>query len=333
MTEPKRLLEDPPNSLAATLIDVTLDDGPGSARALERTAAALGVSALVGTAVAATTSTATAAMAATSATTHVVAASAGSAAASGAAVSATAGAAVSATAGAATKLGAGIVVKWLAIGSLSTATVVGGAALVVDARSEKPAAASLAATSNVASLSPNSVITGATPARATPSHAALTASDADQPATDMRLQEKANASTREALRAEAMRARANTGATLARAAALASPPMTAAPENPTHVPSAAFPKVETAPSIADEIALLDRARSELANRNPRATLATLDRLERGGSATLSPEASVVRIEALLQLGDKARAATLARRFLATYPDSAHTPRLEEIIAP
>ncbi len=325
MTEPKRLLEDPPNSLAATLIDVTLDDGPGSARALERTAAALGVSALVGTAVAATTSTATAAMAATSATTHVVAASAGSAAASGAAVSA--------TAGAATKLGAGIVVKWLAIGSLSTATVVGGAALVVDARSEKPAAASLAATSNVASLSPNSVITGATPARATPSHAALTASDADQPATDMRLQEKANASTREALRAEAMRARANTGATLARAAALASPPMTAAPENPTHVPSAAFPKVETAPSIADEIALLDRARSELANRNPRATLATLDRLERGGSATLSPEASVVRIEALLQLGDKARAATLARRFLATYPDSAHTPRLEEIIAP
>ena len=325
MTEPKRLLEDPPNSLAATLIDVTLDDGPGSARALERTAAALGVSALVGTAVAATTSTATAAMAATSATTHVVAASAGSAAASGAAVSA--------TAGAATKLGAGIVVKWLAIGSLSTATVVGGAALVVDARSEKPAAASLAATSNVASLSPNSVITGATPARATPSHAALTASDADQPATDMRLQEKANASTREALRAEAMRARANTGATLARAAALASPPMTAAPENPTHVPSAAFPKVETAPSIADEIALLDRARSELANRNPLATLATLDRLERGGSATLSPEASVVRIEALLQLGDKARAATLARRFLATYPDSAHTPRLEEIIAP
>lgn len=321
MTEPKRLLEDPPNSLAATLIDVTLEDGPGSARALERTAAALGVSALVGTAVATTTSTATAALAATSATTHVAAATAAPVAASGAAVSA--------TASAATKLGAGIAIKWLAIGSLSTATVVGGAALVVDARSEKPEAASLAAPSKVASPAPNSAFSGATP----PSRAALTASDADQPATDVRLQEKANGSTREALRAEATKARANTSATPTGGAAPTSPAVTAAPDDPTRVPSAAFPKVETAPSIADEIALLDRARSELANRNPRATLATLDRLERGGSATLSPEASVVRIEALLQLGEKTRAAALARRFLSAHPDSAHAPRLKEIIAP
>lgn len=329
MTEPKRLLDDPPNALAASLLTATLHDHPSSSRAMERTAATLGVSALMGTALASTSSTAAAATAAGAGS---VAASSSVAGASGGAV-ATGSTAVGVAGGTATEIGAGVLTKWLLIGSISTASVVGGAALVVDAQTPGP-------TTNTTTPGSASVEVATRPgrvdARPRPEpRVAVSRSPAPAPAPTLTAAPEITTETApETASSPPQRGVAATqkdeppGGPRQRSRSLIAQ---AVPQT-TSVPSAAFPAVQPTPSIADEIALLDRARAELAGREPRAALATLDVLERGGEATLGPEARIVRIEAILQLGDRARAASLARRFLAAYPQSAHAPRLEEIIA-
>jgi len=84
----------------------------------------------------------------------------------------------------------------------------------------------------------------------------------------------------------------------------------------------------SAPSIAHEIELIDRARQAKANGDAKGALAALDEYDaecRGGA--LSLEAAVLRIESLAAGGDHERAATLARQFLETHPQSAYDARV------
>jgi hypothetical protein len=84
-------------------------------------------------------------------------------------------------------------------------------------------------------------------------------------------------------------------------------------------------------SLAKDIHALDRARQALGRRDAETALRALDELDRGmPTGVLSPEATVVRIEALLLRGDRARAAGLARRFISEFPRSPHVPRLKAV---
>jgi hypothetical protein len=122
----------------------------------------------------------------------------------------------------------------------------------------------------------------------------------------------------------------------------------ATPVLPASVPAAAEPQEparnEPAPSarapaktatIAAEIAAIDRARVALRRNDPATALATIDELERAGASApgasaLGPEATVIRVEALLARGEKSKAVALARRFIAQNPTSPHVNRMREI---
>jgi TolA-binding protein len=116
-----------------------------------------------------------------------------------------------------------------------------------------------------------------------------------------------------------------------------------APEEPaavadTRVPAAAVPaphalKASSAPTdINGEIAAIAQARSELDKGNARAGLAALDRYQQDyPHGALAPEATVLRIEALLESGDRARAKSLGEAFLKAHPKSPHAQRVRSLI--
>lgn len=85
------------------------------------------------------------------------------------------------------------------------------------------------------------------------------------------------------------------------------------------------------PTIAREIAALDGARAALERNDPTAALAAVDSLEREGAVALGPEATVIRVQALLARGETAKATALARRFLAENPSTPHATRMREVI--
>lgn len=86
------------------------------------------------------------------------------------------------------------------------------------------------------------------------------------------------------------------------------------------------------PSIEEQIALVERARSAVANRKPAAALAALDEYQRRFPAgVLGQEATLLRIETLLASGDKATATRLGRRFLERYPRSPMAARVKTLI--
>ncbi len=86
------------------------------------------------------------------------------------------------------------------------------------------------------------------------------------------------------------------------------------------------------PTLSDEVAALQVARTALAQHDPNAALAALDRYKsRYPSARLSPEATVLRIEALVQRGDRAEATQLADRFETANPKSPYTERIRSIV--
>src|SRR5207237_1031209 len=90
---------------------------------------------------------------------------------------------------------------------------------------------------------------------------------------------------------------------------------------------------DTAPmsDIRAQIALIDEARSAVSRHDPAAALRAVDLYgTRYPGGAFDQEASVIRIEALDQNGNHARAASLARSFLAKHPASAHAKRLERI---
>jgi hypothetical protein len=87
------------------------------------------------------------------------------------------------------------------------------------------------------------------------------------------------------------------------------------------------------PSLVEEVGSLDRARAALASGDPREALSRLARHEqRFPSGALEPEAVVLRVRALVQLGQQAEAHALAGRFLAAQPNSPQAARLRALIS-
>jgi hypothetical protein len=100
------------------------------------------------------------------------------------------------------------------------------------------------------------------------------------------------------------------------------------------VAPAADTEKATAPgpgALRDEIALIDGARNALAGGAPAQALALLERYRaRHPHGMLLPEALAMRIEAIDRSGDHARARTLARAFLAEYPNSPLAQRVAQL---
>ena len=84
-------------------------------------------------------------------------------------------------------------------------------------------------------------------------------------------------------------------------------------------------------SLADEVAQLQKAKLALKGGSPTRALAELVTYgQRFPRPMLGAEATVLRIEALSQTGDGARAKTLAEGFLAKNPNSPYAARLRSL---
>ena len=126
-------------------------------------------------------------------------------------------------------------------------------------------------------------------------------------------------------------------ATPAPAAPQADAPAPLALEDLPTLPSVA-PATGTAPSgkqaqgsLADEVAQLQKAKLALKGGSPAQALAELATYsQRFPRPMLGTEAAVLRIEALSQSGDSARAKTLAEGFLAKNPNSPYAARLRSL---
>lgn len=126
----------------------------------------------------------------------------------------------------------------------------------------------------------------------------------------------------------------------AQQAATVEPPTFSPAELPAAAPSvAAVPTVVAVPpaprhevSLADEIALFDRARAGFGKDDPSRVLATLDDYERRfPNGAFAEEAQVLRVRTLLAKGDRALATRLGERFIAEHPKSPHVARLRAIL--
>jgi hypothetical protein len=87
-----------------------------------------------------------------------------------------------------------------------------------------------------------------------------------------------------------------------------------------------------ASSVAAEVASLDRARSALAAGDAREALVRLSAHDAAfATGALQPEAVVLRVRALIAVGERGRAAEVANRFIAAHPESAQTGPLRALI--
>ena len=85
-------------------------------------------------------------------------------------------------------------------------------------------------------------------------------------------------------------------------------------------------------SLAEELRLLDRARSALQQGQPGVALAALNRRDRAHpQGALGPEATVLRVQALLALGDRPAARRVADRWLRRHPRGAHSRRIRSLL--
>jgi hypothetical protein len=90
----------------------------------------------------------------------------------------------------------------------------------------------------------------------------------------------------------------------------------------------------SAPTLADEVAALDRARAALTAGDAARALALVDQYERVlRGTTLRAEAALLRIEALAASGRRAQAEALARRFVAQHPGSPLADRARALGGP
>lgn len=84
--------------------------------------------------------------------------------------------------------------------------------------------------------------------------------------------------------------------------------------------------------LSRELALLDGARSALYHGQSAKALSLLDRREREvGAGALAPEATVLRVHALMRRGDRAGAERVALAFLTTAPRGPHADRLRALL--
>jgi hypothetical protein len=122
-----------------------------------------------------------------------------------------------------------------------------------------------------------------------------------------------------------------------------SSPVPAKPAGPSQPPAnarrvvaapeaAAFPRPTLSSSLSEETAALDAARSVLRAGRVTEAIALLDDFARRfPSGLLQPEASAVRVEALLALGDHASAETVARALVATAPKTFAAHRVKAML--
>jgi hypothetical protein len=112
---------------------------------------------------------------------------------------------------------------------------------------------------------------------------------------------------------------------------MAAPPARLGPAPPR--PPASPSSKASATTLAQEVASLDSAREALSTGDSGKAIEALDRHEKQfKSGALSPEVEVLRMEALLQRGDRAGAAGAANAFLAAHPTSPHANRVRSILA-
>jgi hypothetical protein len=129
---------------------------------------------------------------------------------------------------------------------------------------------------------------------------------------------------------------------VATAVATASEPVASAPPDskkelplPTSTPPAVSPPaVESMPiRVRAEVAALDEARHALARGEPARALSILDAYgARFPHGVMAPEATLVRIEALLKAGDRPAAERAATTLAATDPDNPYLARVQSLLA-
>ncbi len=108
-------------------------------------------------------------------------------------------------------------------------------------------------------------------------------------------------------------------------------PLTAKePEKPTaRSVQATSVQKKSGSTLADEMRLLDRARAALKAQNAEEALRLLSLYDsKYPSGDLRPEATVLRVSALKESGEKDRATELKSEFLKEHPTSAHKKQLE-----
>jgi hypothetical protein len=115
-------------------------------------------------------------------------------------------------------------------------------------------------------------------------------------------------------------------------------PRAVAPASPAPAPAAVAAEATAAPdakaSLRDEVASLDRARGALAHGDGAQALRELDRhAAEFPHGALGPEATVLRIDALVRTGQRPAAEALAERFLASPALAAHATRVRSILHP
>jgi hypothetical protein len=123
-------------------------------------------------------------------------------------------------------------------------------------------------------------------------------------------------------------------------AASADPKAVTASERPTAtlafapVPSGApSARSAIADDFAAQLALVDRARRAVAAGDSALALDLLDLLEREhGARRFGPEATAIRIEALVRGGNRPLAETLADQFIARHPSHPLVPRVRSLIS-
>jgi hypothetical protein len=104
-------------------------------------------------------------------------------------------------------------------------------------------------------------------------------------------------------------------------------------KQPTREAKAAPQPAPPSPTLSDEVAALQVARTALAGHDAGAALAALDRYKsRYPQGRLAPEATVLRIEAMIERGDRAQATALAERFEASNPKSPYAERIRTILS-
>jgi hypothetical protein len=109
----------------------------------------------------------------------------------------------------------------------------------------------------------------------------------------------------------------------------------AAPPAAPAATTAARPGGAPAPvSIAEEVALVDRARHALRQGRAGEAFDTLSLYQsRWPNGVLATEVLVLRVEAQLRLGQRTSAQRDARAFVAVHPQSRYATRLRELFAP
>jgi len=97
-------------------------------------------------------------------------------------------------------------------------------------------------------------------------------------------------------------------------------------------PTGAAPSQERVSSLAREIALLDESRASLARGDATGALKLLDQhAQQFARGNLGPEAVVMRIEALMRLGDERAARALASQFALDHPNDSHLARIQSLL--